>query len=153
VRGARLLFGAHEALVEMDAVTGAHSASDEEATGAAWGEAAAAIRAAVAAAVAWLAAHRVLYTDLRGPNVLVSAAEGAVWLVDYDDCVVVAEPVRTTEAFREALGRVAGQRAARRGAEQRAAVRGAGFAERFAAGEFQALAGALDTAFAALPWD
>jgi hypothetical protein len=174
VRGARLLFGAHEALVEMAAVAGARAASDEEATGAALGEAAVAIVAAVATAVAWLAAHRVLYTDLRGPNVLVLAAEGAeggvgavgaaaaagggaraaasAWLVDYDDCVVVAEPVRTTAAFRAALGRVAEQRAARRGGEQRAATaRGRGFAERFAAGEFQALAAALDAAFAALP--
>ena len=155
VRGTRLLFGAHEVLVEMRAIAGARTASDEETTGAGAdaGAGAGAVVAAVATALAWLAAHRIIYTDVRGPNVLVRAAEDAeghtsVWLVDYDDCVVIAAPVRDTATFRAALLRVAEQRAARRAPNH---VGVAGFAERFAGGQFPALEAALDIAFAALP--
>ena len=119
--------------------------------GAGAGAGAGAIVAAVATALAWLAANRILYTDLRGPNVLVRAAEDAedvsVWLVDYDDCVVLPAPVRDTAAFRAALQRVAEQRAERRAPNRFGA---AGFAERFAGGDFTALGAALDAAFAAL---
>jgi len=170
-RNVRLLFGAHEALVEMEAVAGTRTASDYEATGAGAGadvgasagagagvgagvapdEAAASVLAAVAYAVAWLAENRVLYTDLRGPNVLVASALAraggapAAWLVDYDDCIVVPEPIRSVEALRAALGGVAQARAARR-----AVPAAPGFAPRFAAGEFPRLSAALDAAFARL---
>jgi hypothetical protein len=56
---------------------------------------------AAAAGVAWLAARGVLYVDLRGPNVLVSGEE--VWLVDFDDCLLLEAPVRSALEFRGAL--------------------------------------------------
>ena len=114
----RLLFGAHELLVEMDcAPAGAREASDAEATRAG------PVLERVAAGVAWLAARGLLYTDLRGPNVLIAprasggggggGAEAAageepeieieVLLVDYDDCLVLGAPARSVADFRAAL--------------------------------------------------
>ena len=136
VAPARLLFGAHEVLVEMRAVGGAQAAD------AALLEPGA-VQEAVAAAVAWLALRcGVVYTDLRGPNVLVEGER--VSLVDYDDCEVVAPgAIRDVEAFRSAL------RASLAAASQ------SSFASRFAAGIravplFEALAGALARAFSRL---
>jgi len=168
VPGVRLLFGAHEALVEMRAVTG-REASHDEATGGAAPAAAAApprpdVLEAVAGAIAWLAERRLLYTDLRGPNVVVSCGGGgggggeeggggggggralpAAWLVDYDDCVVVEEPLGSAEEVRRALARVEDAREARRGP----CVAQPTFARRFGqGGEFPHLAAALDRAFA-----
>ena len=70
----------------------------------------------------------------------------AAWLIDYDDCIGLAEPVRSTAAFRAALERVADERAARRGP----GLFALGFAARFAGGDFAGFAAALDSAFAAL---
>ena len=78
VRGARLLFGAHEVLVEMDAVVGGHAATDDEATGGGHdggGHGGGVVLGAVVEAVAWLAAHGLLYTDVRGPNVLIDGGD------------------------------------------------------------------------------
>ena len=94
-RGVRLLYGAHEVLIEMAALGGARDADDAEVTGAG------PLLDAAAAAVAWLARRGLLYTDLRGPNVVVAGNEA--WLVDFDDCVVLAEPVCGVGAFRAAL--------------------------------------------------
>ena len=106
VSGLRLLFGAHVALVEMRALADCEPCSDEDVTSAS------AVLDAAAEGVALLALrHGLLYTDLRGPNVMRpraasgggggggsgvcggTAAAGdaqpppAAWLVDYDDCV------------------------------------------------------------------
>ena len=162
VRGVRLLLGAHEALVEMRAVEG-REATDFEATGGGGAApataAAAAVLEAVAEAMAWLAARCLLYTDLRGPNVVVRVSSGssggggggggsglpAAWLVDYDDCVVVEEPLGSAEEVRRALARVEDAREARRGPS----VAQPTFAQRFGrGGEFPHLAAALDRAFA-----
>jgi hypothetical protein len=148
VCGARLLFGAHEVVVEMPAVAG-RAVSDDEATGgtaAAGGEPGPALRA-VADAIAWLAARRVLYTDVRGPNVLADGASGAVRVVDYDDCVVADAPVRSAAAFRAELARVEAARAARRGLS----VAPPTFAARLALGAFPRFEDALDRAFARQP--
>ena len=144
-RRTRLLFGAHEALVEMEALAGAR-ASDAEVTGEAGGGArAAAILAAVAGALAWLALRGLLYTDLRGPNVLVSEEGGAleVRLVDYDDVVAVAQPVRSAAAFVEAIRRIESVRAERRGLSLTSPT----FAARLAGGDFVRLRAALEEAF------
>ena len=93
--GVRLLYGAHEVMVEMAALGGARDASDAEVMGAG------PLLDAAAAAVVWLARRGLLYTDLRGPNVVVAGEEA--WLVDFDDCIVLAEPVRDVGAFRAAL--------------------------------------------------
>jgi hypothetical protein len=106
VLDARLLFGAHELLVDMAAVGG------EPCEDAALSEPH--IAFAVAEGIVWLAGHNIVYTDVRGPNVLVEAAGGAgggdapppvgaVHLVDYDDCLFVDEPVRTFDAFMKVL--------------------------------------------------
>jgi hypothetical protein len=95
--GVRLLYGAHEVLVDMPALAGAREMSDDAVT------TSGRVLDAAAAAVAWLASRGVLYVDLRGPNVLVNEAGDAVWLVDYDDCVL-APPVRDYGAFLRALG-------------------------------------------------
>jgi len=82
-------------MVEMAALGGARDAADAEVT------AAGPLLDAAAAAVAWLARRGLLYTDLRGPNVVVAGDEA--WLVDFDDCITVAEPVRDVDGFRAAL--------------------------------------------------
>ena len=69
----------------------------------------------------------------------------AAWLVDYDDCVVVEQPLGSAEEVRHALARVAAAREARRGPS----VAQPTFAQRFGCGgEFPHLAAALDRAFA-----
>jgi len=94
-RGIHLFFGAHEVLIEMDALDGARNATDNEVT------TAGVVLNKAAAAVAWLATRRLLYVDLRGPNVLISGDK--VWLVDYDDCCVLDAPVHDIASFRRAL--------------------------------------------------
>ena len=93
--GVRLLYGAHEVMIEMAALSGARDANHDEVT------CAGGLLDAAAAAVVWLARRGLLYTDLRGPNVVVAGDKA--WLVDFDDCVVLAEPVRDADAFRQAL--------------------------------------------------
>ena len=174
IRGARLLYGNNEALVEMPRVPceATRSASNDEATGGSGGNPPPSlpILTAVADALAWLAFHaRILYTDLRGPNVLapaalipapapasVAAAAAAVaapppnalaWLVDYDDCIVLGGPVGSVDAFKKALAEVEEVRAKRRGVLSLAAP---GFAARFVSGDFPHLEAALKAAFASL---
>jgi hypothetical protein len=91
VRYMRLAYGAHEVLVEMPAVAG-RQATDEEVTSEG------PLLAAIAASVVWLAQQGVVYTDLRGPNVLIDEA-GAPWLVDFDDCVAVGESIVTLDDY------------------------------------------------------
>ena len=93
--GVRLLYGAHEVMIEMAELSGARDANHDEVT------CAGPLLDAAAAAVVWLARRGLLYTDLRGPNVVVAGDKA--WLVDFDDCVVLAEPVRDADAFRQAL--------------------------------------------------
>ena len=99
----RLLYGAHEVLVVMPAVVGATECTDDDLL-----SHGAAAQVAVAEAVAWLAVqHGVVYTDVRGPNVLLQPGENGALLarlVDYDDCETV-EPgaVATVEAYERCL--------------------------------------------------
>jgi hypothetical protein len=129
VTSARLLYGAHEVLVELPAVAG-REAADEEVTRTGG------LLDAVAATVAWLARRRLVYTDLRGPNVLVDA-EGAPWLVDFDDCMAVPQAVETVGGFRAVLAATAG-----------AAVGGT-FATRYCAGGLSEVEEAMAAAFEA----
>ena len=57
---------------------------------------------AAAAAIAWLAQKGVVYTDLRGPNVVVDAS-GDPWLVGFDDCLAIDESVGTLAAYEKHL--------------------------------------------------
>jgi len=87
---ARLLFGAGAVCVEMAWAPGADAELADLAPGGA-------AVAGVAAAIAWLARRRLLYLDLRPPNVRVQRSAGAgagagaggdaAALVDYDDLV------------------------------------------------------------------
>jgi hypothetical protein len=89
-------------------------------------------------ALAWLAVRGVVYTDLRGPNVLLEGTSEPQ-LVDFDDCVVVEGGVRSVRGFKAALadfGRVEGL--------------WGGFAVSCAGGRFPELERALGAAFAAL---
>lgn len=96
VRGARLLFGMHELMVVMPAAEGSEC-MDEEVTSEG------PIMRAVAKSIAWLAARsRIVYVDLRGPNVIKN--ETAVWLVDYDDCFVTDSSVETLDSFKAKVG-------------------------------------------------
>ena len=98
-RGVRLLYGAHEVLIEMSALDGARDATDAEVI------TAGPLLDAAAAAVAWLARRGLLYTDLRGPNVIVAGdgSSSEAWLVDFDDCIALAKPVFSAQDFRAAL--------------------------------------------------
>ena len=99
----RLLYGPHEVLVVMPAVAGATECTDDDLL--LFGAPA---QDAVADAVAWLAVHHgVVYTDLRGPNVLLQPGDNGAplaRLVDYDDCETV-EPgtVATVEVYERCL--------------------------------------------------
>ena len=100
VRYARLAYGAHEVLVEMPAVAG-REATDAEVTSEG------PVLAAVAASVVWLARQGVVYTDLRGPNVLLDDA-GNPWLVDFDDCRAVGTSVDTVDDYMRYLAEIPG---------------------------------------------
>ena len=130
VRHVRLAYGAHEVLVEMPAVAGCEAA-DADVTRAG------PLLTAVAASVVWLARQGVVYTDLRGPNVLVDNDSGAPWLVDFDDCLAVGQSVTTLVEYKAHL----------------AASPGAGapntFAGRLVGGALPAVADALEAAFVA----
>ena len=126
-RFARLLYGAHEVLVEMPAVDG-REAADEDVTRAG------PLLDGIAAAIAWLAARRLVYTDLRGPNVLVNEEGGH--LVDFDDCLATPAPVTTLAAYKAALA-----------ATPYAAAHGT-FAAHLAAGALSDFEAALTAAFA-----
>ena len=87
---AELLYGAGEVCVLMPWARGREAVEgDLQEGGCALGP--------VACAIAWLARQGLLYIDVRLPNVLVEeGGEGAalrVHLVDYDDVVVLEEPV------------------------------------------------------------
>jgi hypothetical protein len=92
---AELLFGAGELCVRMPWVHGRDASPEELSAGGA-------AVAPVAAAVAWLARHGLLYVDVRAPNVRVDEG-GRVRLVDYDDCVVLGAPAADAGALRDAL--------------------------------------------------
>ena len=89
---------------------------------------------AAAAAIAWLAQKGVVYTDLRGPNVVVDAS-GDPWLVGFDDCLAIDESVGTLAAYKKHL--------AASPDEQREAT----LAARLTAGALPAVKGALEAAF------
>jgi hypothetical protein len=84
---ARLLFGAFAVLVDMPFV-GTRECTDEELN------AEGPILRAVAEAMKWLGRHSLLYVDLRARNVMRDAGDG-VFLVDYDDMVVLSEPLQS----------------------------------------------------------
>ena len=129
---ARMRYGAHAVLVEMPAVAdGGREAGDELVTHAG------SVLAAAAASIVWLARKGVVYVDLRGPNVLLDG-EGHAWLVDFDDCLAVDEPVTTLAAYTDVL-------AARRAAP--AAVESNSFAARFVGGHLPDVQLALKSAF------
>ena len=92
---AQLLYGAGEVCVLMPWAHGREAVGgDFEAGGCAVEP--------VAQAIVWLARRGLLYIDVRLPNVLVEEEKGAaprVHLVDYDDVVVLEEPVASADAL------------------------------------------------------
>ena len=84
---ARLLFGAFAVLVDMPFV-GTRECTDEDLN------AEGPVLRAVVEAMKWLGRHSQLYVDLRARNVLRDAGDG-VFLVDYDDMVVLSEPLQS----------------------------------------------------------
>jgi len=144
---ARLLFGAHEVLVEMPALPGAREATDNELEGRGGGG----VLAQVANAIVWLARARLIYVDLRPPNVLVADGDGGdsgdsglarTWLVDFDDLLLTDAPVTTLEAYAAALASSTGDG----GGD---ALAGDTFASSFGAGNQAAVERALASAFEA----
>jgi len=125
----RLSYGAHEVLVEMPAVAGREAADAELASEGP-------LISACAASVVWLARQGVVYTDLRGPNVLIDAS-GAPWLVDFDDCLAVGKGVDTLDDYMRHLAASPGAKDANT------------FAGRLGGGFLPAVKSALATAFAA----
>ena len=92
---AELLFGAGELCVRMPWVGGRDAAPAELCAGGA-------AVMPVAAAIAWLARHGLLYVDLRAPNVRIDD-DSAARLVDYDDCLLLDAPLANAAALRSAL--------------------------------------------------
>ena len=129
----RLLYGQHEVLVEMPAVAGAaRRAATEGELGAEGGDGR--LLPALARTIAWLARQRLVYTDLRAPNVLVDG-EGKPWLVDFDDVLVAPAAVTSLQGYLAALATCPG--ALQRGT----------FATSLCAGGEQAVVNALRCAF------
>jgi hypothetical protein len=86
---ARLLFGAHEVLVELPALAGAREATNDElagggSSGSGGGGDDGGVLARVADAIVWLARQRLVYVDLRPPNVLVADGDGGAVREDRD---------------------------------------------------------------------
>lgn len=48
----------------------------------------------IADAMCWLGRHKMLYTDVRPANVIIQS-DGSACLIDYDDIVLLDEPLRT----------------------------------------------------------
>ena len=96
---ARLLYGLHCVLVELLPVVAGREAREEEELR----RAGSPLLLSVARAIAWLAAQRVIDTDLRAPNVVVDGDGEEAWLVDFDDCVVVGKAVGSVAAFKAAV--------------------------------------------------
>jgi hypothetical protein len=96
-----LLFGAGEVCVRMPWVRGREAEIED------LHEGGCALRP-VAAALAWLARHRLLYVDVREPNVLIEEGaedgEPRVTLIDYDDMVVLTQPPATADELISLLG-------------------------------------------------
>jgi hypothetical protein len=88
---AELLFGMYEVCLTMQWVSGRDASGDDLA------ENGCAV-IPVAEAIAWLARHGLLYTDLRAPNVRISPS-GDVVLVDYDDLVICDPPLAAGAPF------------------------------------------------------
>ena len=95
----QLLYGAHEVLLKMTAVHGKHCSNDKDVV------TPGRVLACVADAIAWLARHRIVYVDLRGPNVMIpdDAARTPACLVDFDDCMFVDGPVLSLDDYRAHL--------------------------------------------------
>ena len=100
-RSAELLFGAGEVCVRMRWARGREAAPVDLSEGGC-------ATRPVAAALAWLARHCLLYVDMREPNVLIDDEGGGgggdgpprVTLIDYDDMVVAhAPPADADELF------------------------------------------------------
>jgi len=129
----RLLYGQHEVLVEMPAVAGAaRRAATEGELRAEGGDGR--LLPALARTIAWLARQRLVYTDLRAPNVLVDG-EGKPWLVDFDDVLVLPAAVTSLQGYLAALATCPG-------AQQQGT-----FATSLCAGGEQAVVNALRCAF------
>ena len=123
----QMRYGANEVMVEMTAVDGVDCAAADVAVPGP-------VLYAVADAIVWLARRRIVYVDLRGPNVRVRAADGNVCLTDFDDCVLMDAPVTDVAAYAAVLATVPGDR-------------GLTFAGRFCDGHLPAVTVALENAF------
>jgi hypothetical protein len=120
-------------LVEMPAVAGAaRRAATEGELRAEGGDGR--LLPALARTIAWLARQRLVYTDLRAPNVLVDG-EGKPWLVDFDDVLVLPAAVTSLQGYLAALATCPG-------AQQQGT-----FATSLCAGGEQAVVNALHCAF------
>ena len=143
-----LRFGAHDVLVSMRFVNGKLATSAEL-----YYDASSRVLARVAAAVAWLAAHQLIYHDWREQNVIVETGgetQGDAFLVDYDDCVVVDSPITCVDGYVTALRSIVEQQ--ERDAAQRVAPTPmvASFAASLCRGGLGLVHRALDAAFVAL---
>lgn len=129
----QLLFGVHEVAIIMPAFEGA-SCTDTEVT-----ENGPFVHQ-VAEAVAWLAFELgVIYTDIRGPNVI--NHNGHARLVDYDDCIVVeSKTVTSIEAFKHVLDSI----------PRSSAILQPTFADQFLQGAFPTLENAIGESLAGL---
>jgi hypothetical protein len=92
---AELLYGAARICVLMPFIDGRDATPEE------LGEGGSAV-APVVEALLWLARQRILYHDVRPPNVRIQA-DGRVRLLDYDDAIVVKAPPASFAAHAEAL--------------------------------------------------
>jgi hypothetical protein len=91
---ARLLFGLFDMAVEMEFVEGRVPTDDEMETEA--------VLTPLVEAIMWLARHGLLYIDLRPPNMLLTS-NGGFALIDYDDMVILKEPVPSGRDVRTLL--------------------------------------------------
>jgi hypothetical protein len=91
---ARLLYGWLDVAVEMPFVKGRHPHIDEISKPP--------ILPALVEAVMWLAKRRLLYIDIRPPNVLLTD-DDKFFLIDYDDMVLLDEPLTSGKKVRKLM--------------------------------------------------
>ena len=129
-----LRFGAYQVLVDMPFIHGRHASDVEMVSDA--------VLKRIATAVAWLAANKLIYCDVRGLNVIIGERDGHAYLVDYDDCFLIDAPVKSYDAYTAALR----TRQTKVAAEPLMAT----FSSELCAGRLPEMTAALRVAFAAL---
>lgn len=99
---AQLMYGEFEVAVKMQFMEGTENPTDKQME-------APEVVESVAKGIVWLARHGMIYRDLRTDNVLIKRRSEnitGVWLIDYDDIVIIEESITDYASFVAKLAEV-----------------------------------------------